>query len=130
MSTKQKVGTKIWDKTAGDSWTIRRNVVKVPTGQTIVRAWFTAKLKLEDDDDAAIVQKEITGVNVAGTGHIEDPGGSGTGILRFDLGPTDTVKFLPWQTYFYDIQVKTNIDIVDTPDDGTIKALPQVTQAV
>jgi hypothetical protein len=129
IECKLKVGTKIRQLTAGDSWTIRRNVVNVPTGQLVVQAWFTAKLYLEDLDGAAIVQKLITAVNVAGTGQIENNGGSGTAIVRFDLTPDDTVLFKPWQIYYYDIQVKTSLDIVDTPDDGTIEAMPQVTQA-
>jgi hypothetical protein len=127
--TEQKVGTKIRNRTAGDNWTIRRNVVRIPTGQTIVKAWFTVKLKLQDDDPG-ILQKIITSVNQAGVGQIEDAGGSGTAIVRFDLTPADTVLFAPWQTYYYDIQVKTNLDHYDTSDDGTIIAKPQVTTAL
>jgi hypothetical protein len=126
----QKVGTKIRELTAGDDWTIRRTVVNIPTGQSLVSAWFTAKLNMEDDDADAIVQKEITSVDQVGIGQIEDTGGvSGTAMLRFDLLPEDTELFEPYQTYYYDVQVKTSTGKYNTPDDGTIIALPQVTQA-
>ena len=123
-----KVGTKIRGKTAGDDWTIRRNVVNVPSGNTITDAWMTVKEEL-GDADPGVIQKHISGTgDDPGVGQIEVAGSGGTATIRFDLTPDDTVKLKPWVTYYYDIQVKTSTGKYDTPDDGTIIATPQVTQ--
>jgi hypothetical protein len=122
-----KVATKIRGKTAGDDWTIRRDVVNIPLGQSLADAWLTVKEQIEDLDADAKIQKHITGTDVPGTGQIEVAGTSGTGTVRFDLAPADTVLLLPHVTYYYDIQVKTTTGKINTPDDGTIIALPQIT---
>lgn len=128
-TTELKKGTKIRNKTAGDDWTIRRRVVNIPTGQTLTKAWLTVKMSLDEEDSAAIIQKVVDTSEVDGVGCIEDNGAGGTGVVRFDLTKDDTVKLRPWQTYYYDMQVKTSQNKYDTPDDGTIIAKPQVTRA-
>ena len=118
----------IEDRVAGASWTIRRQIVNVPSGQLITEAWFTVKKDINDADSSAIVQKYITVTNVAGTGQIEDQGSSGTGIVRFDLLHTDTVLFDENIVYEYDIKVKTDAGVRDHPEIGTLKVRARVTR--
>lgn len=131
MECQLKVNTKIRDKTAGDDWTIRRNVVNVPASQSIVKAWMTVKKNLEDADADAIIQKVVDSpIDTPGTGQIENDGASThIAIIRFDLTNEETALLEPYTTYFYDIQVQTSTDKYDTPDDGTIIAKPQITQS-
>ena len=127
----QKVGTKIRRRTAGDTWTIRRRVTNLPTGHSIAEAWFYVKENFEDADSAALITKHLVGTTPDTGSEVEVVGpGPTIAVVRFKLLNTETVLLKPWVTYYYDFQVKTDQGDYDTPDDGTIIATPQVTQAL
>lgn len=66
-------------------------------------------IKLVETDSVAVLQKTISATNSPGVGQIENDGSSGTGIIRFDLPPTDTVLLTPGvkYTYWSDITLDT-----------------------
>lgn len=112
---------------AGDHLSVERTVTAVPGGTTISGAWFTIKRKYADLDAGALVQKFITTTFQTDIGHIDDTGGDGTGHLIFLLTPADTIKLSPLSEYRYDIQVRLNTGMINTPESGIITAFPQVT---
>lgn len=111
--------------TAGDDYTVRRNVVGLPSTITISKAWFTVK-RTKSDPDSSIFQKEVTAVETA-AGEIEDIGNGGTAVLRFDLSPANTLLLAELVTYFYDIQVKLSNNKLSTPEEGLIRVKAGVT---
>ena len=117
----------------GDYMEIRRSVSGVPAGETLAKAYFTAKNALSDVDASAIFQKSITPTPNSVQGVIEDTGASGTAVIRFYLQSADTEKLgnplrgisdVP-----YDIEVITNTGKVFTPEIGKISPISQVTLA-
>ena len=113
---------------SGDDLQITRTITNVPSGAALTRAWFTVKLLHSATDDDAVIQKEITTSNVAGTGHITDDGaGDQSAAVRFDLADTDTAKLQKGLTFLYDIQVLTDGGAIYTPEIGTITAKQGVT---
>lgn len=122
---------KITGFAVGDDLEVYRTITNVPVGETVVAAWFTAKVAITDTDAEALFQKSITAVLDADQGVIADAGSSGTAILRFFLRPVDTETLgnpaRDISTFFYDIQVKTISGRIYTPETGKITAKPQVT---
>ena len=114
---------------AGDDLTVTRTITGVPAGDTLAKAWLTVKRRQRDLDAAAIFQKEITPVDVPGTGEITDTGGDGTGAVRFDLADEDTLLLEPLRGYYYDIQVLTANGFIYTPETGRMTALRGYTDA-
>lgn len=112
---------------AGDHLSVERTVTSVPDGTTISGAWFTIKRKIADLDGSALVQKFITTTYQADIGHIDDTGGDGTGHLIFLLTPSDTIQLSPLSEYRYDIQVRLDTGMINTPESGVITAFPQIT---
>lgn len=110
-------------------------VKNIPTGQTLVEAWLTIKIKITDTDPG-ILQKVINLTDQPGIGQITDDGGGtapggviGVGQLRFDLTPTDTAILVGGTKYFYDIKVKTSLSKYYTTDSGTIVSTGWVTRS-
>jgi hypothetical protein len=111
---------------AGDHYYIRKTIDDIPAGQILSKAWLTVKANFADADPG-LVQKAITSTEVGGTGHIEDTGADGTGVVRFDLIPADTLAIGLIERLF-DIQVKLDNDNVSTPFSGRIQcSKPDVT---
>jgi hypothetical protein len=109
---------------AGDDFTIERTVTSLVSGVVLERVWFTVKRKLSQADIDAVIQKEITTINVNGTGYIDD-----TDHFYIYLTTADTVLLTPYSSYYYDIQLQLSDTTITTPEYGTIIALPQVTRA-
>lgn len=120
----------IADFVAGDHLSVERTVTAIPSGTTISGAWFTVKRKYTDLDTGAVIQKFITIISNPTVGQIDDTGGDGTGHLLFILTPTDTSLLTPLSEYRYDIQVKLDSGMINTPETGTIIAYPQVTRSI
>lgn len=112
---------------AGDDVQITRTITSVPSSETLTDGWFTVKEHPDDLDADAIISKQITPSNVAGTGHITDTGADGTGAVRFDLADTDTAKLTPGRDYYWDVQVKTSGGAIYTPTAGKIRTVQGVT---
>lgn len=108
---------------AGDDLEITRTITSVPSGATLTDAWLTVKEHPDDADSAAIIDKQITSADVAGTGQITDTGADGTGAVRFDLKDTDTALLVPGRDYYWDIQVKTSAAAIYTPTVGKIRTV-------
>lgn len=115
----------------GDDVEVYRTVSNIPAGETVAKAWFTAKAALADLDAAALVQKIITPSMDIAQGIISDTGGSGTAILRFFLTPSDTAQLgnpvRGVAGFPYDIQLKTSGGRIFTAEIGVITATAQVT---
>jgi len=116
----------------GDSAVLLRTVEDLPEGDTLVSANFTLKRRLSDSQDNALIDKDITAVDVPGTGHISNTGLSGTAELRFDIAPADTADLRAGRRYEYDIQVVTTNGLKLTlaepePDPRGVTFAPQVT---
>lgn len=115
----------------GDDLEVYRTITNVPTGETVIKAWFTVKINQDDTDAAALFQKVITDVIDFTQGEIADAGALGTAILRFFLTADDTATLgnptRAIDSFFYDIQVKTVSDRIYTPETGKITPKPQVT---
>lgn len=112
---------------AGDDIQITRTITSVPSGETLTDAWFTVKEHPDDTDAAAIIDKQITSVDVPGTGQITDTGADETGAVRFDLTDADTALLVPGRDYYWDIQVKTSAAAIYTPTAGKIRSVKGVT---
>ena len=112
----------------GDDLTIERTITALPSGVSLLQAWFTVKRGYADIDSAAVFQKTITIVSQIGIGVIDDTGSTdGIGHFMFYLTPVDTVKLYPLSEYKYDIQVRLSDGVIATPESGVIIGLPQVT---
>lgn len=118
----------IQDIVLGDALEITRTITNIDTNDLLVRAWLTLK-RVEDqrdDDQEALISKEITTVDNPGVGQITDDGASdGIGGVRFDirnadygLGVAGGIK--PFIPYNYDIQVQTVAGLIYTPEKGTL----------
>ncbi len=114
---------------AGDDLSIERTITAIPTSTTISGAWFTVKRKYTDLDAGALIQKFITAIAEDDVGHIDDTGADGTGHLIFLLTPDDTILLTPLSEYKYDIQVRLDTGMINTPETGVIVAFPQVTRS-
>ena len=121
----------IKDFVAGDDLQITRTITNIPVGAALTKAWLTIKFRQTDADADAIIQKEITTSNVAGTGQITDDGaGDQSAAVRFDLKDTDTAMLLRGIAYLYDLQVLTDGGAVYTPEIGTIIAKLGITDTI
>jgi len=111
----------------GDNLEVRRVITDLPAA--IATAWFTVKQSERQDDDDALIKKEITTSDDPGVGQVEDAGGAGSsGDLRFDFVPDDTESMgdLRWT---YDIQLKLSTGEIYTPEKGTITMDMDVTKS-
>lgn len=113
----------------GDDIEVRRTITRIPTGQTVSKAWLTIKTDIAHTDAEAVVQKEIDTNSVAGVGQIENTGGAGTAVLRFELTKTDTKLLAPGKSYYHDVQLLTSAGKISTPFRGKTAAKSQVTLA-
>jgi hypothetical protein len=90
------------DLTAGDSYTLIRDLDPLDSGAIITNAWFTVKERLEDNDAMAKINLSIT-VNASASGFINNYlDGSGS-RLTFTITPPMAAVLSPSETYFYDI---------------------------
>lgn len=105
---------------AGDNIDIIRTIGNLPAGQTLVKAWFTVKKR--QTDTTFIFQKVIIPSVVIGQGVITDIGTSGVGAVRFELKPPDTKLLVLRKVYFFDLQVRTSLGSIFTPELGRIRA--------
>lgn len=112
----------------GQDYEINRTITDVPAGDTLAKAWLTLKTSI-DDADPGLVQKEITSVNVAGTGQITDTGADTTGAVRFDLVPADTALPTPGTAVPYDIKVRTTAGKVYPVEKGVFTTVQRVGDA-
>jgi hypothetical protein len=128
LSVGALVGGAIGPLSAGDSHTVARTVEGVPDGETIAKAWLTLKVDSSLPDDRAAAQLVITPTNAAGTGHVEDTGGDGTAVLRFDLPATRTTDLVPARAY--DVRVLTSGGTVATLERGTLSVVLSPTRAI
>ena len=89
------------DFTAGDTYTIIRNLDPLATGAPITDAWFTVKQNLTDNDAMALISSHIT---AAGSqyGYIINSGIGATQIT-FTVTPALSDTLTTQATYFYDI---------------------------
>ena len=111
----------------GDDLEVRRTITGLTSAMT--SAWITVKRYEGQADLDAKLQKQITTVDVPGTGQIEVAGGVGVdGDLRFDLSQANTTA-LGLATWVYDIQVKLADGKVYTVEKGTITLTGDVTTA-
>lgn len=100
-------------KIAGDDLRVKVTVTGIPAGQTIAKAWLTLKTK-KADADPGVVQKVITtGFTHTGTDPV-------TCTMNWDLSAAETALCKPQVSYEYDVQVKTNTGLIDTPIGGQI----------
>jgi hypothetical protein len=114
---------------AGDDIDIKRTVLNVPAGQTLVEAWITFKAKITDADPG-LVQKVITPNPVSGIGQIIDTGASGTGALLFQLTGADTLALPTGSPTPYDIKVRTSAGKIYTAEQGVYLGSPRITTAI
>lgn len=108
----------------GDDLDIERNVSLIPSGQTVEYAWFT--VRFYERSYTPILQRAIT-TTLTPFGLVE-PTISGTCKLTFTLSGGDTLLFEPDNTLHYDIQIRTNLSKVYTPETGTLTARIQITE--
>lgn len=113
----------------GNALKVTRTITSVPASATLTKAWLTVKEHEDDDDAAAIFQKAITVTDVPGTGQITDAGGSGTGVVRFDLTKVDTKLLTPRLKYAYDIKVLASTGDPYTGEKGILTTVGGVTDA-
>ena len=110
----------------GDDLEVRRTVTDLPA--PIESAWLTFKRYPRQPDEEAILQKQITTVDVPGVGQIVVAGEPDVdGDLRFDLTPTDTMV-LDTRLRAYDIQIKLTTGKIYTIEKGTLQLTGDVTQ--
>lgn len=114
----------------GDDYEITRTITGIPAGDSIAKAWLTMKASI-NDADPGLFQKNITTIDVAGTGQVTDTGaGDGTGAVRFDLTPADTGSPVPGVAAVYDLQIRTVAGKYYTVEKGTFTTVQAVTDAV
>lgn len=98
-------------------------------GLTVTKAYLTVKAAY-GNADPGLFQKAITTSNVAGTGQIEDDGGSSDcAILRFDLSATNTRVGTPGDANVYDVQIHLSDGQVITQWRGPFVTNYEVTAA-
>ena len=114
--------------TCGDDVELQIEVPDIPTGQALMKAWFTVK-RILPEADPGLLQKVLTTTNAAGVGQITDDGAGDTvGKVRVDLTPTDSA--LMSRKYKYGVKVRTSAGKVYTAVYGDIKGLPATTDAI
>lgn len=84
------------------------------TGWTV---FFTAKANINDADSAAKISKTITTFTSPTTGEVE-----------LELTTTDTNQVVG--NYFFDIQIKTNLNEIITVLEGIITITQDITQRI
>lgn len=107
----------------GDNLDIQRSVSNIPTGQSIQEAIFT--LRLYQRSSTIILQKTISGT-LSDSGVVY-PTYSGTCEFVFTLLAEDTAKIEPDNDLYYDIQLRTNVDKIYTPELGRMRGAIQIT---
>lgn len=80
-------------------------------------------IKLVETDSVAVLQKTISATNSPGVGQIENDGSSGTGIIRFDLPPADTVLLTPGVKYTYWCDITLDTGEVTCIEKGKISPI-------
>lgn len=120
----------ISDLVVEDDYDLSRDIVGVPTDQSLVEAWVTVKENETDDDGEAILQKIITTISVSGVGQITDAGVNGTGHVVFQFTSAETNLLEAERAYFYDIQVRTNAGKTATREKGYLIPIGQVTDSL
>lgn len=115
----------------GDDYDITREVTGIPEDDTIEEAWLTIKLTEFDDDEDAIIQKNITSAPAIGVGQVLDIGDNSAkvGSILFQLTATDTGLLDSYTLYRYDIQVLTTAGKRSTREQGVLLPQGQITQA-
>jgi len=114
---------------AGDEFNVRKAVLNVKAGRTIVKAWLTVK-NAATDADPGVIQKVITTTAQGGVGQITDSGADGTGEVLFQFTKTDTGTTLgPDKVFKYDIQLKFDNGDIATLQYGDLVLVRGVTDA-
>lgn len=97
------------DVVPGTAKELTRTITGIPTGQTLTRAWLVAKEYYGDTEAEALFLKAIDADDRPGVGQITDNGDTDReGALRFDLDPSDTIKFTAYVPAPYAIWVETS----------------------
>jgi len=123
--------TRIDSITYGNYAEIERTIQLVPSGQTLIRAWFTVKRQYSDPDTDAPIAKTITTTADALHGQITDNGAGDTqGTLVFTLQPSETGLLQPYADYVYDIKVLVTNNKPYTPESGIICIQPSVHRGI
>jgi hypothetical protein len=117
------------DFVAGDDLDVRRTVTGVPAGQTLTKAWLTFKTNRFDTDVNALLQKTITSAPTS-SGQITDTGGSGTGVILFQLTNVETLALPIGIDTPYEIKVLTSASKVYTAEQGLYTSTRRITQAI
>ena len=119
---------KIINVVSGDDFQVVRTIDNISVGQHLIEAWFTIKENKWDAD--YIFQKHITTIEAANQGVISDTGDTDQiANLQFNLIPANTLLLIPFYEYVYDIQVKTNVGYIYTPELGTFISQFSLTEA-
>jgi hypothetical protein len=114
----------IADFVVGDDLDIERNVSQIPSGQTVEYAWFT--VRFYERSYTTILQREIN-TTLTSFGLVGNTV-SGTCQLTFTLSGGDTRLFEPDNSLHYDIQIRTNLNKIYTPETGTLTGRIQITE--
>jgi hypothetical protein len=119
------LNARIDDLVVGDDYDIVRDIIDVPVSQNLAEAWLT--IRENHWTTTVVIQKHIT-VDISGGGIIVDTGdGDTVGQIRFTLFGTDTILLHEFYEYSYDIQVKTNLGKIYTPESGILVAHASIT---
>lgn len=111
----------------GDSLTVLREILNVPSDMTMVNAWFTVKKSHLDSDEDAILQKNITTVE-SEDGVITAADEDSYPRIEFRLTPEETYLLSSNRKYRYDIQVSDeDNEHVYTLETGQIVGNPGIT---
>jgi hypothetical protein len=118
------------DYVIGDDTEIAFQLTIWPAGVVLAKAYFTMKQSLDDDDPAAIIQRQIT-VSLTAEGQITANGSSGTAEGYFLIRHQDAewANVRHNQKYYFDIQPITDQATVQTPVVGTISFQRGATRA-
>lgn len=108
----------------GDDCDVIREIDNIPLGQTLTDAWLTIKEEFWDTDP--ILSKHVTTVSST-DGMIEDSGADTVGIIRFRLAKEDTATLYDFFEYVFDVQVKTSVGSIYTPEIGNLIVNADVT---
>ena len=107
------------DITAGDSYSLIRDIDPLDDGAIITDAWFTVKEHLEDNDAMAKINMHITPTSST-NGYINNYS-DGTGSrLTFTVTPSVASVLGPTQTYFYDVCIVSATSAAYTVEEGKV----------
>jgi hypothetical protein len=111
----------------GDGCRIDGEIVHVPDGKAVTRAWLTVKSDPTMTDGSAVFQKIITQTDQEGTGCITNT--PCHAYLRFDIIGANTDNLVPGVQYYYDVQIVVDNGSPITLEVGEFRPVQGVTSA-